>query len=66
MVVSPHQEAGSLKRKALKNSRSVSEKEPKYCTMIADPWHCKRALEETLFDSDAFEKSIHLVYFDIP
>jgi hypothetical protein len=34
--------------------------------MIADPWHDKMSLSEQLFDPDAFEKSIDLVYFDIP
>jgi hypothetical protein len=34
--------------------------------MIADPWHDKATLTAVLFDPDAFEKSIDLVYFDIP
>lgn len=66
LIMSPHQDAGSLKRKALKDPHNISDKLSKYCTMIADPWHCKNALSDILFDPTKFEKTISLVYFDIP
>ena len=34
--------------------------------MIADPWHDKADVERELFDKEAFEKNIDLLYFDIP
>jgi hypothetical protein len=60
---------GSLSRKALRKFETSDPKDPedpKYITMIGDPWQDKDKLKSSMFDDTEFEKNIKVVYFDIP
>ena len=64
LVTSKHLATEDLKRKAL--NKSYTSENDGYITMVADPWQDKKTLCDKLFDPNAFEKDIKLMYLDIP
>jgi hypothetical protein len=69
LIMSPHLDCASLNRKALRKTLTSYPSDPtdkKYIHMIGDPWQDKNKLKASMFDDTEFEKTIKVMYFDIP